>query len=340
MGGKLTDAERQGLSDDEIAAIESEDGDDLDDLKSAEELEAELAAEEAEAKAKEEADAKAKAEADAEADAEAKLKAEQEAAGKTDEEIEADAKAKADAEASSAAEDGGEKTPEQLKAEQDAAAEKETEQKADVIPFVPKLSVIDDETFNSLKTAYDVAQEKFDNGDIDYAELDKAKDAYQEAKWKKEFAEETNAAQITQRWEWEQDRFMDDNEYIRDNKTLRAAFAVHVNDLIVTDEGKAMSDRQVLEAAKEKMEKDLGIVRSSDDTADETERKKKDAVNKAKKAMADKSKINPDLTDIPAAEENTEENEFDWLDRLDGQALENALAKLTPAQQARYEDAR
>jgi hypothetical protein len=349
----LTVADKEGLSEEEIAAIESEEGDELDDLKTPEELEAELKAEQAEAKAKAEADAKAKEEADAKEAEEAKLKAEQEALGKTPEELEAaEAKAKEEADAKAAAEA---KTPEELKAEEDAKAEADAEAAAkaeadaeadkEPPPFVPQVKIVDDAEFEKLKTTFEEAKKKFDDGDIDYAELDVAKDAFNQAKWEKEYSEKSNASMVQAHWQWEQSSFLSAKENVnfRDNETLNAAYVAAVNKLIGSDEGKTMTDRQVLEAARDKVEKDLGLVRPKvdpEETEDEKkEREKQEAIAKAKKTVGDRSKIDPDLTDLPSAEDNVEENEFTWLDKLEGEAYEMAVGKLTSQQLERYENA-
>lgn len=367
--GKLTNAEKDGLSKEEIAALEEED-EGLDELKSAEEQEKA----EAEAKAKADADAKAKADAEAK---EAKEKAEAEAKEKA----EAEAKAKAEADEKAAAEKEAAKTDAEKEAAEKAAAEKELEGKTDAEkeaiakakaeaeakakeeeevkakeeadkktvtpPFVPQMKTIDDAELKTLKESFDDAKKQFDDGDIDYAKLDEAKDAYNEARWKKDFAEESNASMRENRWQWEQDSFLgaEGNKDFRFdvNETLHSAFVATVNKLLSTDEGKTMNDRQILEAAKEKVEKDLGVVRTKTGDDQETEaqkaeRLKKDAIAKAKAKLGDKSKVTLDLTDVPAAEENLDTSEFDHIDRLDGEALQAAIDKMTPAQLERYED--
>ncbi len=146
------------------------------------------------------------------------------------------------------------------------------------------------------------------------------------------------------RWKWEQDNFLsaEGNISLRDNETLHTAFVATVNKLISTDEGKAMSDRQVLEAAKNKVEKDLGVARTEaggDETdAQKEARLKQEAIDKAKGKLGDKTEIKPDLTNVPAADENTDVGEFDYVTRLEGDAYQQAIDRMSPAQQARWED--
>jgi hypothetical protein len=367
----LTDEEKAGLTEEEIAAMEEEGEEDPDELKKAEELASEEAAakakaeaeakdkekteaEEAEAKQKAEEDAKAKEEAEAEA--EKKAAAEKAAETKTDAEKEAAAKAEADAKA---------------KEEEEAkAAEAEADKKAEPKPFTPKFTEVDLTELDKLKTALDEAKKKFDDGEIDYAKLDEIKDAYNEMKWKADFAVESNKNMQEGRWEWEQERFLDDNKDYRDNKTLNAAFVATVNAVIVTDEGKKMSDREVLVKAQEQIEADLlGIKKPEEEEEDEfayldklegealqkaidklspeqsqrykasseTEKKRK-AIEAAKKAKGDRSKISADIGGLPAAEENEDVSEFAYLDKLEGEAYQAAIDKLSPEQLRKYED--
>jgi len=296
MGDKLNENEKEGLSPEEIEAIESEEGDDLDDLLPEDELKAEEEKQdkaESEAKDQEEADAKAKA-----------------------------------AEA------------EEPKPGEEPEKKEETTKSADEpAPFVPQVKVVDDAKLNELKTKFDEAKKKFEDGDIDYAELDEAKDAYNQAKWKKEYSEESNASMREARWKWEQENFLDANKDFKDNDTLHVAFVAAVNNLIASDEGKAMSDREVLEAAKKKVHKDLGVLKPSGDDGTK-EKERQNAIRKAKEKMSDKTNIPQDIGGLPEAEENSDEKEFAYLDRLDGERLQAAVDRMTPAQLARYEDAR
>jgi hypothetical protein len=192
------------------------------------------------------------------------------------------------------------------------AAEKEP------APFVPQIDIVDEAELEKLKTAFEEAKEAFDDGDIDYAELDEAKDAFNEANWQKNFAEKSNASMRQNHWILEQERFLNSHTDFRDNETLNAAFAIAVNRLIDTDEGAAMSDRQVLEAAKDKVVKDLVVVGS----------------------VRTRTRADEDITDLAAADEAANQsNDFAHLDKLEGDAYQAAIDKLTPAQLERYENA-
>jgi hypothetical protein len=308
MSNKLTDAEREGLSPEEIEAIESEEGDELDDLLPEDEAEEDTKAEEG-AKAEEDEDTKAKEPEDKD-------------------------------------EDRGEKPPEkpedEKKPEEPEKKEEpvEKEKTDETVPFIPQVKIVEDEEFEKLKVAFDDAKKKFDEGDINYAELDEAKDAYNQAKWKREYAEESNRSIREARWKWEQENFLNDkaNKVFLDNETLNVAFVGAVNKIIATEESAKMTDREVLEAAKQKVQKDLGVLKPASD-ADTKEKDKAEAIRKAKEKNADKTAIPKDLTGVPEAEENIDENEFAYLDRLEGDKFQAAIDKLTPAQLERYENA-
>jgi fused signal recognition particle receptor len=305
----LTDEEKESLSPEEIAAMEGGEG---GEMKTAEEL------------ADEEATAKAKADADAEA----KEKAEEEAKAETEAETEAEKKA--------AAEEGDEtKTDAGKEADAEAEAKEEVEAEAGSKPFTPKFTEVDLAELDKLKTALDEAKKKFDDGEIDYAKLDEVKDAFNEMKWKADFAVESNQNMQEGRWQWEQERFLDDNWQYRDNRTLNAAFVATVNSIITTDEGKKLSDKEVLAKAKKQVEADLEIIGEG---SKKTEDEKQKAIDAAKKANADRSKIAADIGGLPAAEENEDVGEFAYLDKLEGEAYQAAVDKLTPEQLRKYED--
>lgn len=206
-------------------------------------------------------------------------------------------------------------------------------------PFVSTFPEIDAAKLEGLKAKLDEAQKQFSDGDIDYAELDTAKDAYNELKWKAEFTETSNLNTRETLWKWEQDRFFDDNAKFRDNTTLNVALVAVVNGIIATEDGAKLTDRQVLSRAKEQVETDLGlIVKDSKDKAKTEEKKKQAALAGAKKANADTSNLAADIGGVPSAEENIDMSPFAYLDKLEGEKYQAAIDKLSPEQLRQYED--
>lgn len=211
-------------------------------------------------------------------------------------------------------------------------------------PFVPKFSTIGQEKLDSLKSEVDEAKKKFDDGEIDYATFSETKDKYNEASWKESFATESNKTLNEGRWQWEQERFLDQNVSLRDNKTLNGAFVSVVNEIIGTDEGKKLSDFAVLEKAKTQIEADLGIgvvgitSRAVSVADKKTDAEKQKAISLAKDKKSDRSNLSADIGGLPTAEENVDTSEFAQIENLSGEAYQKAIDGMTPAQLERYED--
>jgi len=332
----LTDEEKAGLSEEEITAMEEGDGDDNPDDKKSDD-----ATDDADKGTSSDADADDDKKATGDAD-----KATDDDKGEgSDKDEEADKEGKKDKDKDESEDDKSADADEADKDKDDdkEAAEDKKGKEAEVLPepkpFTPKFTEADQADLDSLKTAFDDAKKKFDDGEIDYTKFDEAKDAYNEAKWKADFAKESNQNMSEGRWQWEQERFLDDNKQYRDNKTLNVAFVATVNIIISTEEGKKLTDREVLVKAKEQVEADLGIVTPKPAAAAKTDKEKKEAIEAAKKANSDRSKIAADIGGLPAAEENEDvSDEFAYLDKLDGEAYQAAIDKLTPAQLQKYED--
>ncbi|MBC2712872.1 MAG: hypothetical protein HGJ94_18340 [Desulfosarcina sp.] len=329
----LTDEEKEGLSPEEVAAIDG--GDDDDTIE-------ETDAEAAEREAKEAADAEKQAAEDkaaAQKIADEKAATEKAEADKaaTDDKA-AEAKAKEDADAKALAE----------KEAADAAAAKE----ADEVPAPqqtqpPQLPSVDPEKLEAAKTKFDEAKTQFDDGEIDYQAFDEIKTEYNRLRWKDEDAKEYNQNARHFQWQGSQDKFFEDNPRFLSNQTLNAAYVATVNRILKTEDGATMTDDQLLAAAKKQVESDL--VLTADPTATEAEEVKRQAAEKARKAKAiaaaksgnaDRSTIEDgDIAKLPSAEEESDPSEFDYLDRLDGEKFQEAIEKLTPAQLERYESA-
>lgn len=144
--------------------------------------------------------------------------------------------------------------------------------------------------------------------------------------------DERTKAQV---WKNEQDDFMDANKQYVENKILRSALNAAVIDVASKEENANRSGRWVLNEAHKAVQAAMGA-KQADPTPNPAT-----VVDAGKKPAADRK---PDLTlvpktlaNLPAADiQDTGGDEFSALDKLDGVALEQELAKLTPEQEQRY----
>jgi len=209
------------------------------------------------------------------------------------------------------------------------------------------------ESLDSAKKAYEEARQKFEDGDIDFIEYEQIKDEYNEAKWairelklKAESAQEINVSSRQAAWEASQELFYDQNRDFATNPVLNKLFVREVNDLIQDPETAKLSDMELLLKAKKIVEEDLGIAtgngKSGGKSTDASGKSGDDLRRKAARAKSkkdmDAAAKNKDLTGVPAADAGDDDDEFAWLDRLQGEEYERAIEQLTPEQRAKYED--
>lgn len=294
-----------------------------------------------------------KADTDSHSREEARLKAEAEAKEAADQaKAEADAKAKADEEARKADEDkkalqeaeATKKVEEEAKTPTDktdddaAAAEKEP---AKIVPDTAPPTVLQGLTEEQLKGVQDgLAQAKkdFQEGVIDYDEYLDKRDEYNQQIWQHNLAQQMSSESVDTRWEWEQESFLtaEQNAWINDDEVVYRAFAATVNAILSTEEGSVMPGPDILAQAREEVASRFSPQGQQDRINQEEEAKKQKALDNAKKTEAAKQAPET-LGGKPAAEIDEGVGEFDWLDKLDGEAYEQAVSNLTEAQLKRYE---
>lgn len=205
--------------------------------------------------------------------------------------------------------------------------------------FTPKLHVQNvekfDEIIQQIAEQRKTLDEQFEAGDIVLSAYMSQRDALsgQEADLKVEratakFAQEQNAASLTQRWDWEQEQFLDDHKEYAEDPILYAALDASVKALANVPENVNRSGRWFLNQAHKQVTE--RFVRKSETPP---------VVDGGAKPRQkpDLSVVPKTLGGLPAAEGNeTGQSEFDALDKLTGMELEEALARLTPTQQSRY----
>lgn len=174
---------------------------------------------------------------------------------------------------------------------------------------------------------------EFKEGNIDMPEFMAQKEAIDaeklaltladaQAKW----AQDQNENSRDQRWKWEQERFFGSAKAdIYKDPVILAALDASVK-MLATDPANAKKPSAFfLEEADRQ-------VRSRFNMGESTPKPKVVA-----KREPDLSNVPKTLANLPAAEmAETGEAEFAYLDKMDGIALEAALRKMTPEQEARY----
>jgi len=149
--------------------------------------------------------------------------------------------------------------------------------------------------------------------------------AQKQAEWAKTQNEDARA----QRWQWEQERFFaQEKAGIYKDPMIMAALDVKVKQLAADPANAKKPSSFFLEEADRQVRQRFNM------GGTETP-----ATGKPKTApkTPDLSGLPKTLATLPAAEmAETGSDEFAYLDKLDGIALEQALRKLTPEQEARY----
>ena len=175
--------------------------------------------------------------------------------------------------------------------------------------------------------------QQYDEGDILFTEhkqalrdINKQRNALDRAELKAELAAEAYQTQIDNSWQASQEAFFSAHpEFKIDNEAKWAAF-----DQLVKNETKSVLDKggvvgvPELERAYTKYKQAFNIEAASPKQA---------------KAPASKNEgvVPPNLGKLPAATANdTDDGKFAHLDRLEGVAFEDALAKLSDAQRDEY----
>ena len=176
------------------------------------------------------------------------------------------------------------------------------------------------------------------NGDIDMDAYEDQREsitvqeqALREQNLKAVIASEQAEQAASNRWKWEQERFFADktNAIYTDALTM-GMLDMAVKQLAQDPKNAARTAPWFLAEADKMVRERTGATRTEPakvDAKKETEAKRK----------PDLSKVPKTLADLPAAELNdTGTDEFAHLDKLTGMKLEAAIAKMSPAQQARY----
>jgi hypothetical protein len=242
----------------------------------------------------------------------------------------ADDKAAAD-KAAAEAEDGGEAGP------------------AEKVPdhFTPLAETLTEEDLKQIDDDLGALRTRFDDGDIDYEEYTDQRLELEKLLWHHEQAEMNNANAVEQRWQWERDWYLQSNAELNQSQVIYGAFAAQVNALLADDEWNTAPGFDILSEAHRRVADEVSSVagpgsgpengRPAGGDKEDADKKAADALKKAK--AAESGKRPPEtLAGKPAAEANTDESKFAYLDNLEGEKLQAAIDKMSPADLKEYED--
>ena len=224
----------------------------------------------------------------------------------------------------------------------DAAAAptaKADETPAKIVPDTappPVMKGLSEDERAKVEKGLDKAKKDFQEGAIDYDEYLDARDKLNQQIWQDDMAKQFSSESVETRWEYEQETFLTDekNDWINSDDVVYSAFAATVNRIMATEEGAVMPGVDLLNKAREEVAARFSPAKP----AEAEEQKKNDAIKAAKAKEAAKQPPET-LGGKPAAEIDDGVGEFEWLDKLDGEAYEKAIINLSDAQRARYEAA-
>ena len=177
-------------------------------------------------------------------------------------------------------------------------------------------------------------KQKFDDGDISIDEYMDSRFAIERKVVKIEAHQERMQQDAQMSWDRANQEFLanEDNKALRENDVLYGAFAMQVNKLIGEPASAAMSDADLLRSARDKVFAAFRIPQESQPSKDES------AIRAAKREAANRGKAPTTLQGVPAAAQadDVDQSPFAYLDRLSGEQLEAAVAKLSEADQLRW----
>jgi hypothetical protein len=345
--GKITEDELAMLSLEEREALDGE-----TENKSTEEIKAEEEAAAA-AKAKEEGAGEAKRTVEKKT-VEEKTEEEKAAEAAEAEKLEEEAKAKAAADAEEAAAVQAAKEAADLEATQ--KAEEAAAAATVIVPKNEPVFTLEAEkkhgTREEIEAKMTALDTKFEDGDITLAAYNRERAEYVESLTEMKMFDKINAqvqkAAAEKGWKDAQADFFSSNPEYSAERIKNVAFVDAVNRLLATDESKNMTDTQIFEDAKKECDAvfhpggphkaDDGNVVSIEEkrTVIEAAEEKRKAIEAAKKVEAERAAGVKTLAKVPVSEGNQGDDKYDAIDKLTGEAYENAVAKMSDTERAIY----
>ena len=213
--------------------------------------------------------------------------------------------------------------------------------------FIPIAKTLSPEELDEISKDLDDIKTQFDDGDIDYEVYTDKRMELEKKIWHHEQAVTNNENMIEQRWTWEREWYLQSNPELERSQVIYGAFAAQVNALLADDQWATAPGFDILNEAHARVAAEVSSLAGpggSAPPAGSPKDDKKTADDRAKEALAkakaaESGKRPPEtLAKVPAAKENVDFNKFAHLDSLDGEALQKAIDKLSPADLKEYED--
>ena len=195
-------------------------------------------------------------------------------------------------------------------------------------PAVPDYA----ERMAQLAQAQQELAKSYEDGDLDLPEYQTKLRALSEAEWglreaqlKATLAEEQRGQALAQRWQWEQEHFFAQgaNRAYREDPMIGQAFSTAVQ-VLAADAGNDNKPMSWFLEEADRMTRQRFVVSAA-------------APSKAQRPTRARPAVPPTLGHLPAAQApETGGDEFGYLDKLSGMALERALSKLSQADEQRW----
>ena len=228
--------------------------------------------------------------------------------------------------------------PESPPAEEDPKPEKEPE--PEPIPESPAVEPSEDSTIKDIESKFNenlaALEKRLDSGDIEFEAYKKELIALERERTRAVVREEMTILEAEKTWKREQSEFLGQHKYLSGNGIVFNAFAGEVNRLLADPSWSKKAGPDILAEAKKSIDSAFGKpVEEKKPIPPKEETPGEKAVKAAKKASANAAPPKT-LRNVPAADANTDGDAFAYLDKLDGQAYEDALLKLSPEELDAY----
>lgn len=193
---------------------------------------------------------------------------------------------------------------------------------------------ISNEVPEDIKAKIEDLTDKFEAGEISVREYNDQRDALNRETWQRNM-QSAQEAQALKTWEAEQHHFLGSHpEYTEDtmrSRVLLSTLDSMVRELANDPANATKSGYQILQLAHKEVQ---GIVGGKADNKTDTGKQETDT-GKSGKPPAKKPDIKT-LGEVPASSANITEDPFAAIDKLEGEAYEDALSKMTDAQAKAY----